>query len=169
MSRITMPIWHATSDGLNMFIKRCVLVLLTMLLAGAVNAQQSVQLESIGFATLPGDSIEIRLGFDGTPPEPNSFVLDNPARISVDLDGVASSLTQQQFNIDADNAQSVLVIDDGSRTRLIINLDQLVSYDSTIVGNNLVLTVGADSTQATAATASAVGSGWPCRSPGLQL
>jgi len=123
-----------------------------MLLAGAVNAQQTVQLESIGFATLPGDSIEIRLGFDGTPPEPSSFVLDNPARISMDLDGVASSLTQQQFNIDSDNAQSVLVIDDGNRTRLIVNLDQLVSYDSNIVGNSIVLTVGADSAQATTAT-----------------
>jgi len=147
-----MPIWLTTLDGLNMFIKRCALTLLTMLLAGAVNAQQTVQLESIGFATLPGDSIEIRLGFDGTPPEPSSFVLDNPARISMDLDGVASSLTQQQFNIDSDNAQSVLVIDDGNITRLIVNLDQLVSYDSNIVGNSIVLTVGADSAQATTAT-----------------
>jgi len=147
-----MPIWLTTLDGLNMFIKRCALTLLTMLLAGAVNAQQTVQLESIGFATLPGDSIEIRLGFDRMPPEPSSFVLDNPARISMDLNGVASSLTQQQFNIDSGNAQSVLVIDDGNRTRLIINLDQLVSYDSNTVGNNIVLTVGADSTQATTAT-----------------
>lgn len=154
MYRIITPYWHAILDGLNMVIKRCALIFLTMLFASATNAQQSVQLESIGFATLPGDSIEIRLGFDGTPPEPSGFVLDNPARISLDLDGVESALSQQQFNIGSNNAQSVLVLDDGSRTRLIINLDRLVSYDSIIVGNNMVVTVGADSAQTAAAATS---------------
>lgn len=108
-------------------------------------AQQPITLDSIGFANLPGDSIEIQLTFDSTPPEPSSFVLDNPARISLDLNGVASGLAQQRFNIDSNNAQSVMVLDDGSRTRLVVNLDQLVNYESNLTGNVLTIQVGNDS------------------------
>ena len=119
--------------------------LFSMMFAGAVAAQQSVTLDSIGFVNLPGDAIEIQLSFDSVPPEPSAFVLDNPARISLDLVGVASALSQQRFNIDSNNAQSVIVLDDGSRTRLVVNLDQLVNYETQIVGNVLTIRVGNDS------------------------
>lgn len=113
-------------------------------LAGSAAAQQSVTLDSIGFANLPGDSIEIQLNFDSQPPEPSGFVLDNPARISLDLLGVASGLSQQRFNIDSNNAQSVMVLDDGTRTRLVVNLDQLVAYETSLAGNTLTIQVGND-------------------------
>ncbi|MEX2469768.1 MAG: AMIN domain-containing protein, partial [Pseudohongiellaceae bacterium] len=116
-----------------------------MLVTGLAQAQQSVSLDSIGFANLPGDSIEIRLDFDSTPPEPSGFVLDNPARISLDLTGVRSGLSQQRFNIDSNNARSVMVLDDGSRTRLVVNLDQLVGYQTSSDGNSLTIQVGNDS------------------------
>ncbi len=115
-----------------------------ILLADPAMAQQSVTLDSIGFANLPGDSIEIQLTFDTLPPEPTSFVLDNPARISLDLTGVASGLSQQRFNIDSNNAQSVMVLDDGSRTRLVVNLDRLVNYKTQLTGNSLKIQVGND-------------------------
>jgi len=121
-----------------------VLLFLTCL-GVAVQAQQPVNLDSIGFANLPGDSIQIQLTFDEAPPEPSGFVLDNPARISLDLLGVASNLSQQRFNIDSNNAQSVMVLDDGSRTRLVVNLDELVNYESQVTGNILTIRVGNDS------------------------
>ena len=169
MSRKTTPIRHAISDGLNMFVKRFAFTFLTMLLAGAAFAQQSVQLETIGFSDLPGDSIEIRLGFDGIPPQPESFILDNPARISLDLMNVESALSQQRYNIDSRNAKSVIVLDDGSRTRLIINLDQLVSYESSVVGNNIVLRVGAAAQTATAAAPSPSSAASRSSSSGLSI
>jgi len=121
-----------------------VLLFLTCL-GVAVQAQQPVNLDSIGFANLPGDSIQIQLTFDEAPPEPSGFVLDNPARISLDLLGVASNLSQQRFNIDSNNAQSVMVLDDGSRTRLVVNLDELVNYETQVAGNILTIRVGNDS------------------------
>ncbi len=123
----------------------CLLVLVASLITGIASAQQSITLDSIGFANLPGDSIEIQLSFDTPPPEPTSFVLDNPARISLDLLGVASGLSQQRFNIDSNNAQSVMVLDDGSRTRLVVNLDSLVNYETQLAGNLLTIQVGNDS------------------------
>lgn len=118
--------------------------LLVTLLVNSAYAQQSISLDSIGFANLPGDSIEIQLSFDGNAPDPSSFALDNPARISVDLEGVASGLSQQRFNLDSNNAQSVMVLDDGARTRLVINLEQLVSYEFFGDGAELRIRVGND-------------------------
>lgn len=139
---------------------RIVVLLVFTCLGVAVQAQQSVNLDSIGFANLPGDSIQIQLTFDEAPPEPSGFVLDNPARISLDLLGVASNLSQQRFNIDSNNAQSVMVLDDGSRTRLVVNLDELVSYETQVVGNILTIRVGNDSgAQGGVATSTEVVSG----------
>lgn len=118
--------------------------LLLLLMTTAAQAQQSITLDSIGFVNLPGDSIEIQLSFDSAPPDPSSFVLDNPARISLDLLGVASGLNQQRFNIDSNNAQSVMVLDDGSRTRLVVNLDELVNYETQLFGNTMTIQVGND-------------------------
>lgn len=130
--------------GMARLLSRCVLGSLTLIVSAVSLAQEPVTLDSIGFANLPGDSIEIQLTFDSAPPEPSGFVLDNPARISLDLLGVSSGLSQQRFNIDSNNAQSVMVLDDGSRTRLVVNLDQLVSYETQLVGNQLTIQVGND-------------------------
>lgn len=130
--------------GMARLVSRSVVSLLALIMSTVSMAQAPVTLNSIGFANLPGDSIEIQLTFDSVPPEPSGFVLDNPARISLDLLGVSSGLSQQRFNIDSNNAQSVMVLDDGSRTRLVVNLDELVSYETQLVGNQLTIQVGND-------------------------
>lgn len=139
-----LPVRIRAITGANKLLNRAVFTLLTFAFSHLVSAQQSVTLDSIGFANLPGDSIEIQLNFDSTPPDPSGFVLDNPARISLDLPGVASGLSQQRFNIDSNNARSVMVLDDGSRTRLVVNLDELVNYETQLVGNSLTIQVGND-------------------------
>jgi type IV pilus assembly protein PilQ len=130
--------------GMVKLLSNGVLGLLALIMSAASLAQETVTLESIGIANLLGDSIEIQLTFDSAPPEPSGFVLDNPARISLDLSGVSSGLSQQRFDIDSNNAQSVMVLDDGDRTRLVVNLDQLVSYETQLVGNQLTIQVGND-------------------------
>lgn len=139
-----LPLGRMGRVGMTKLLSRYALGLLALILSATSLAQETVTLDSIGFANLPGDSIEIQLTFDSAPPEPSGFVLDNPARISLDLSGVSSGLSQQRFNIDSNNAQSVMVLDDGNRTRLVVNLDQLVSYETQLVGNQLTIQVGND-------------------------
>jgi type IV pilus assembly protein PilQ len=145
LKMIEKKIEKLTMGYVAMVFRWATLIALTFGVSFNSYAQQSMTLNSIGFANLPGDSIEIQLMFDSVPPEPSSFVLDNPARISLDLSGVASGLAQQRFNIDSNNAQSVMVLDDGSKTRLVVNLDQLVNYESNLAGNVLTIQVGNDS------------------------
>ena len=138
------PLGRMGRYGMVKLLSSSVLGLLALIMSAASVAQGNVTLDSIGFANLPGDSIEIQLTFDSAPPQPSGFVLDNPARISLDLSGVSSGLSQQRFNIDSNNAQSVMVLDDGNKTRLVVNLGQLVSYETQLVGNQLTIQVGND-------------------------
>jgi hypothetical protein len=38
-----------------------------------------VTLQNIEFSTLPGDQTEIRMNFDGSPPEPTGYSIEQPA------------------------------------------------------------------------------------------
>jgi len=131
-----------------------VLVVLSVLAAFA-QAQDAVTLNSIGFANLPGDSIEVRLEFDGIPPEPTGFTQTDPARISIDLSNVQSSLAERRFEVGASNAQSVMVLETSDRTRLVFNLVSPVDYQTRIEGNTLVVHLGGDNVVAAAPAASA--------------
>ena len=137
----------------------CLSLLLVMFAAQSASAQEAVNLNSIGFANMPGDSIEIRLEFDSRPPEPTGFTQDDPARISIDLSNVQSSLAERRFDIDSNNAQSVMVLETNDRTRLVFNLTSPADYQTRIEGNTLIVHLGSDtrvaSTAAVAATPAA--------------
>ena len=115
-----------------------------ILFACFASAQGDITLESVSFTDLPGDSMEVRLDFDSTPPAPTGFSLESPARISLDLDGVVSNLPQRQYRINSNNTQSLIVLEADGRTRLVFNLNQLTAYETRIVGRSLFIQIGSD-------------------------
>jgi type IV pilus assembly protein PilQ len=108
----------------------------------------AVTMESIEFSSLPGDRTEIRMEFDGAPPEPTGYTIEQPARIVLDLPGVVSSLEDKHHNLGIGNARRVSVVSTKDRTRAIVNLTELVGYDASVQGNTLVIMVGAGQTVA---------------------
>lgn len=113
---------------------------LAALLVGA--PAWSVTLETIEFSSLPGDRVEIRMTFDGPPPQPTGYTIEQPARIVLDMPGVVSALEEKHHNLGIGNARRVSVISTKDRTRAIVNLTRLVSYETEIQGNTLFLLVG---------------------------
>ena len=99
-------------------------------------------IESIEFSSLPGDRTEIRLQFDGTPPEPTGYTIEQPARIVLDMPSVESALKEKHFDLGIGNARKVSVVSTKDRTRAIVNLTRLVGYETEIEGNTLYLMVG---------------------------
>ncbi|MES3007173.1 MAG: type IV pilus secretin PilQ [Pseudomonadota bacterium] len=134
----------ARFSGLRAVCQWCLPFLLVGLSLQPLQAQEPVNLQSIGFANLPGDSLEVRLDFDGAPPQPTGFTQDDPARISLDLSNVQSSLGERRFDIDSNNAESVMVLETNDRTRLVFNLTSPVEYETRIEGNTLVVRLGSD-------------------------
>ena len=107
----------------------------------------AANIESVEFSSLPGDKTEIRLHFDGTPPEPTGYTIEQPARIVLDMPGVESSLEEKHHNLGIGNARRVSIISTKDRTRAIVNLTELVNYETDIEGNTLYLMVGGGSAQ----------------------
>ncbi len=125
-------------------LKRCVYWLLLALPAtlwGA--AAEANAVTDIDFVALPDDRFEVRLAFSGQPPQPKSYETAQPARLVLDFAQVQSALDKKKYPLPFTNARDVVVVSDGSRTRLIINLVELAPFQTAIECNSLVLQVGA--------------------------
>ena len=127
--------------------RAAVALLTAWLLPAALALAQGVSMTDIGFNALPGGKFEIRMKFDGTPPAPQGYTIDKPARIALDLPGVSSKLAQKKHTLAFDNAQSVVVVESGGRTRVIVNLVDVAPYQSSIQGDELVVAVGSGGVQ----------------------
>lgn len=117
-----------------------IIVLLVCLAPSLLWAQS---LEDIKFSSLPGERFEVRMAFEGTPPDPQGYTIEQPARIVLDFPGVVSGLEERRFPLSFDNSSSALVLSSDGRTRLIVNLTELTTYQGRVEGNNYVLEVGA--------------------------
>ena len=103
-------------------------------------------IEDIAFASQPGARLEVQLTFDEPPlADLESYTIEEPARIVVDLPQTRSALQEKRFPLSQPNATSVMVLESGDRTRLIVNLVELVPFESEISGRRLILRVGRDS------------------------
>lgn len=138
----------------TMRFKLCLGVFATMLASHA----WALKLTGVESAALPGDAVEIKLSFDGAPPQPTGYTTDAPARIALDLEGVANGLEQKYHTLGNGNVRSLTVMGAGQRTRLIVNMTSLVGYSANVSGNSLVLRVGEDGASAPAAMPAAASS-----------
>ncbi|UUT13181.1 type IV pilus secretin PilQ [Pseudomonas zeae] len=102
----------------------------------------AANLRTLDVAALPGDRVELKLSFDGPPPQPKVYTTESPARIALDLPGVASQLASKNLDLGSGNARTATVVEAKERTRLIVSLTQLAPYTTRVEGNNLFVVVG---------------------------
>lgn len=112
------------------------------IMAGSVSAAERIALEQVDSVVLPGDEVEVRLGFDGEAPKLVDYKIDKPARIVFDMPGVRSALPGKYFNLGNGNARSLTVVDGGDRSRVIINLTELSGYSTRVEGNQVYINIG---------------------------
>jgi type IV pilus assembly protein PilQ len=109
------------------------------------------KLEAIDVQPLPGQQLQITMRLSGPAPQPLSFTIDNPARISFDLPNTVLALPARRVDVHTSGLDSIIAAEAKDRTRLVMNLDKLVPYDTRVDGNNIVVMLGA-SNPATVAT-----------------
>jgi type IV pilus assembly protein PilQ len=113
--------------------------------AGYAAAAQNT-LESVTYSTLPGNRLQIVLGMSQETAKPLSFTIDNPARIAFDFADTNSKLPKRSQPIGIGIAQSVTAITAKDKTRVILNLTEVVPYSVTTEGNNVLITLDSEST-----------------------
>jgi type IV pilus assembly protein PilQ len=119
-------------------------LLLTCLLFGLsavqVQAQQADSenaLEAVDVSTLPGDRVQIKFSMAATATKPLSFTIDNPARIALDFAATSNHLAKRTTQVGVGVARSVSAVEARGRTRVVLNLVQLVPYETRVEGNNV--------------------------------
>jgi type IV pilus assembly protein PilQ len=116
--------------------------LLLVFVGLAANAQEGNRLQDIQVRSLPGQRVELKLIMSGTAPEPLAFTIDNPARIALDLPDTALGLTSRRRDINLGPLVTILTAEANGRTRVVLNLEQMVSYETRRSGNTVIITLG---------------------------
>ena len=101
-------------------------------------------LVDITHVTLPGDRQQLALTMSGPAEAPESFTIDNPARIALDLADTANELDDKRVAISAGLLQNVTTVEAGGRTRVVVNLASLTPYSTAVRGNQLLVTLDGD-------------------------
>ena len=116
-------------------------------------------LQSVDVQPLPGQQLQITMRLSGPAPQPMSFTIDNPARISFDLPNTTLAMASKRIDVHAAGLDTIVAAETKDRTRLVLNLDKLVPYDTRVVGNNIVVMLGGASAATAAAPAAAASAG----------
>ena len=117
-----------------------------LLLAGALGlapvaparAADQPALQAIDVQPLPGQQLQLTMRLSGPAPQPLSFTIDNPARISLDLPNTTLALPSRRIDVHASGLDTILAAETKDRTRVVLNLDKLVPYDTRVDGSNIV-------------------------------
>ena len=127
--------------------------LLLMFVGLTANAQDGNRLQDMQVTRLPGDRVELKLIMSGTAPEPLAFTIENPARIALDLPNTSLGLASRRRDVNLGPLDTVLTAEANGRTRVVLNLDTMVAYETKYSGNTVTITLGdsddysADTTQ----------------------
>ncbi len=122
-----------------------ILVILTWSLGTAVAQEPSNSLTDIEVHALPGNEIELRLVLSGPAPKPLTFTIDQPARIALDLADTGLALGSRRRDVNIGALDTILVAEAGGRTRVVLNLDNIVPYRTRVEGNSVYVTLSAGS------------------------
>jgi len=121
------------------------LVVMSLGTTGVFAQDTANELTGIEVQALAGNKIELELKMSGEAPEPLTFTIDEPARIALDLPETASGLESRRQDVGQGVLDTILVAEAGNRTRVVLNLDRLVGYETRRSGNSIFVTLEASS------------------------
>lgn len=113
----------------------------------SANAENNVPVEgnsiiSLGANSASSGKIVLKVGLKNPLANlPAAFTINTPPRIAFDFPNTANGLGKGVQEINEGDLRGVNIVQAGSRTRLVVNLNQLLNYDSQIEGNNLLITL----------------------------
>lgn len=104
-------------------------------------ANAQVSITNIVPMQIPGQGTEIRVMFNGLPPQPAAYQLEQPSRLILDFDKAQQTLKQNSVAVATKEASSVEVSSDAQRSRLTVNLADAGAFTTRIEGNTFILKI----------------------------
>lgn len=104
-------------------------------------ANAQVSITNIVPMQIPGQGTEIRVMFNGLPPQPAAYQLEQPSRLILDFDKAQQTLKQNSVAVATKEASSVEVSSDAQRSRLTVNLVDAGAFTTRVEGNTFILKI----------------------------
>lgn len=104
-------------------------------------ASAQVSITNVVPMQVPGQGTEIRVMFNGIPPQPQAYQLEQPSRLILDFDKAQQALKQNSIQVATKEANSVDVSSDAQRSRLTVNLADAGAFTTRVEGNTFILKI----------------------------
>ena len=104
-------------------------------------ASAQVSMTNVVPMQIPGQGTEIRVMFNGLPPQPQAYQLESPSRLILDFDKAQQNLKQSSIAVATKEASSVDVTSDAQRARLTVNLADAGAFTTRVDGNTFILKI----------------------------
>ncbi len=114
-------------------------------LSAPLRAAETRSLESINVQPLGSQHVRLTLHLSAPAPQPVSFTIDNPARISVDLPQTTLSLPSRRIDVHSGGVDSIVAAEGKARSRIVLELDKMLPYTTQVAGNDVIILVGGPS------------------------
>ena len=106
-------------------------------------ASAQVSMTNIVPMSLADQGTEIRVMFNGLPPQPQAYQLEQPSRLILDFDKTQQGLKQTSIPVSTNEASSIDIAADDQRSRLVVNLKEAGAFTTRVEGNTFVLKINA--------------------------
>ena len=104
-------------------------------------ANAQVSMTNIVPMQIAGQGTEIRVMFNGLPPQPQAYQLEQPSRLILDFDKAQQNLKQNSIPVATKEATSIDVSSDAQRSRLTVNLAEAGAFTTRVEGNTFILKI----------------------------
>ncbi|MEW5904876.1 MAG: type IV pilus secretin PilQ [Pseudomonadota bacterium] len=111
--------------------------------AFGVNAEEMManKIQALS-ANLEAGKLVVRIGMQNPPErQPAAFTINTPPRIAFDFPNTENGLGTAMQTFEEGDLRSANIVQAGNRTRLVINLAQMLSYDTRVEGNDILITL----------------------------
>lgn len=138
MKKVTLTLFQLP----RIFWLGILLLLAAVFSAQAANPPTPNAVVSVESAALPGGKTVVRIGLKeplkGTPA---GFTVGNPPRIALDLADTGNAMGKNMVEANLGPLVSVNVVQAGTRTRLVFNLNKQVEYETKLDGKSLLVSL----------------------------
>lgn len=139
-SRIRRMVSNAANNILRFAVIMLGLCALTAHAQSKADTQNSIQ--SLSLSGASGGKLVLKVGLKNVLTNPPlNFTINAPPRIAFDFPNTANGLGKSAQEFGEGELRSVNIVQAGNRTRLVVNLNQMLFYDTQIDGNNLLITL----------------------------
>lgn len=98
-------------------------------------------MKQANFVALPGGKVELKFDFDSAPPSPQAYMINQPARLVMDLWGVENDLGTRSLDVKTGQVDGVSFAQTDGRLRVVTSLFEPSSYKTFTEGNSLFVII----------------------------